>query len=170
MKRILLASVALLLAPTGSSAAETMRIEHFAPVPCTVSCGYFLDAVGAGPCATPFPKGSYDFTIMQMTAQTGIVHIEARPTIDYDTFVCSLHGEQLLQGDHIGQDCTHDEGPVALGCLEFYDISWNALTATGDDSGRFMIVSYNWLDIAALPITVTGPAEIVDDTYDARLI
>lgn len=166
-----------LLAPSTnvSHAASTLRIEQFAPLPCSVACPHWDAAMAAGydVCADPFPQGSFDETVMRMTSQEGAVEIDAYSHIDYDTFLCTNTEPRVLMEPlaHVyTEDCGSHFGPRwPVGCSEHLRLGWRALQdANGGTGDEFIIVSYNWSDTAPLMVVVSGPAEIVDDRYEAR--
>jgi hypothetical protein len=173
------------LAPLRATASipPEVTVEHFAPIPCSVACAHWEapDAAGFDACADPFPAGSYDFSTFRLTATSGVVTIEARSVIDYDTFVCTTTEPSVHVGTvgscgwrakctSIGDECTGIAGrdALAVGCIERKSVTWSALTAAnGGANDEFRLISYNWSDTAPLPIGLWGPVALVDDSYDA---
>lgn len=184
MRRTLLIGLlglATLIGPS-SAAATDLSIEHFAPVPCSVACAYWdaPSAAGFNECANPFPPGSYDLTRLRFTDED-LIRITATSAVDYDTFVCTTNLEpltimtcgRLQKCSQVPEPCTGSPAPnlLAIGCTERITLSLNWLHATnGGINDEFLLISYNWSDYAPLPITITGPAEILDDTYEAGII
>lgn len=194
MKQLFLTGLLGLAAVTTPSSAvansSTLSIEHYAPIPCAVACGYWdvSGAAGFSACNS-FPAGSYDQTLLRFTETTGVVDVETRPAVDYDTFLCTVgdppvlidscrsftscvrtrdahHGVAGLGGSPGG--CTIGPCLCLVGCPEYLSLTWQALqNANGGTSDEFRVVSSNWSDHAPLPITIRGPAEIVDDTFVA---
>lgn len=169
--------LAALISP-GTASAMPLTLEHEAPVPCSVACAYWEggDAAGFDVCTKRFPPGSYDYTTLRMTAD-GIAHVQATSVIDWDTFVCTTDGQRLMVACGRLEKCTlpgdgcsgvAGQRAVAVGCTEQKFITLNDIhAANGGANDEFILLSYNWSDYAPLSITVSGPAEIVDDSYDA---
>jgi hypothetical protein len=171
---------ALLAALTSPSAltahaASPLRIEQSAPLPCAAACPYWevSSAAGYDVCANPFPRGSFDETVMRITSTEGVVEIGAYPFIDYDTFLCTNTQPRVLIHSlaHYREECgAHFGFYWPLGCSEHQALTWGGLQAANGRTGdQFVILSYNWSDTASLLVSVSGPAEIVDDSYEARI-
>lgn len=184
MRRIILiglATAALATAPS-TNASEPIQLEHFAPLPCSVACAYW-DAGGAAgfdECAKPFPAGSYDVTRLRITEDRQVVQIDATSVIDYDTFACTTEGRRIdflacgrmQKCSQTGGRCNGVAGidEIAVGCTETIWLTLNALHGANDGlNDEFLLISYNWSDYAPLPITITGPAEVIDDSFDATI-
>lgn len=172
------------LAGPARTEPPTVSVVHEAPVPCSFACPYWigLDPRGFDEC-NPGPEvaGSFDVSTFRITAQTGLVYMHAWPDTDWDQFACTdtepsrsigCLGCNLCGGCY---ECRwHVDrvaDPLSLGCESYDVLTWsqmNAADPAGD--GRFRIVSYNWLDTAPLPVNLWGPVELVDDSYEARVI
>lgn len=174
-RAIILGAVASLAAVTPQANAA-ITLTHSAPIPCAVMCAYW-DAPGAAgfnECSAPFPEGSYDKTTLKLTSTTGVVHIEAQSPIDYDSFICTDTNPPVLVqtlANTVGDPCEGLAGnnAAAVGCLESGDLTYNGLVAAngGVNEFNFILISYNWSDNGELPITITGPAVVLDDTFTA---
>lgn len=176
---LLLCASASLTTPAGATAQTPITVTHTAPVPCVVACAYYdvPESAGFHACNDPFPPGSFDRSRFRFTGN-GIIVIETRPVIDYDTFVCTVTEPSYGIGAcgfpfkcTYGTDsCTQVAGrdEILIGCPEYIDLTLNLLHAVnGGANDEFFVVSYNWSDHAPLPVTVTGPAELLDDSYEA---
>jgi hypothetical protein len=182
-KLVLLVGLLSALSIRTSQAQERIEIEHFAPIPCATACPHwdYTTAAGLDVCANPGPPKSFDETIVRITG-SAVVRIDAYSYIDYDTFICTDEAQSRqvdplacatgLRCSSIPEDCYSPIGTqdLGIGCAERYDVSLAMLRAAGSEADTFRIVSYNWSDIAPLPITISGPAEIVWDELDNSLI
>ena len=175
-RTMILGAMASLMAIVSPAKAATVNLTHSAPIPCAVMCAYW-DAPGAAgfnECSAPFPEGSYDKTTLKLTSTTGVVHIEAQSPIDYDSFICTDTNPPVLVqtlANTVGDPCEGLAGnnAVAVGCLESGDLTYSGLVAAngGVNEFNFILISYNWSDNGVLPITLTGPVEVLNDNFEA---
>lgn len=154
----------------------TLTFTQAAPVPCLAACANWdaPEALGYDVCAKPFPPGSFDETTLRITSN-GVVSVSTRSMDDYDSLVCSDTEPRMLitqLANQLAEVCTGGTlgiFMVGMGCPESGDVTLASIRATTGDptADRFVLVSYNWLDAAALPVTMWGPVEIIDDSYEA---
>lgn len=175
-RTIILGAIASLMAIMSPAKAANVELIHSAPVPCAVACAYWESASTAGfnECSAPFPEGSYDKTLLKLTSTTGVVHIEAQSAIDYDSFICTDTNPPVLVqtlANGLGDPCQGLAGnnAVAVGCLETGDLTYSGLVSAngGVNEFNFILISYNWSDNSVLPITLSGPVAVLNDTYTA---
>lgn len=168
MKRILaLAAVAAFAlgaavpaeAKTIARKSYTVKIAN-APVPCTGVCAYWVDDLNNSElgirfqaCKAPFPQGSYTDIVLRAPDGANHLKIVAYPLIDWDLFLCSKpargnNGRQLAQGANAATDTDGCSFGAALGCIEH-------MSAKVVEGRRYVLRSYNWSDVADMPVKVT---------------
>lgn len=170
------------VAPATATTEPALQIEQYAPLPCTVACPYWdvAETAGFDACSAPFPQGSFDVTRFRITGP-GLVRIAATSVVDYDTFLCTTGPEQehatTCRGSQVctwvPQRCNGLAGvdAIAVGCTEQLFITLGELhVRNGGINDEFLLRSYNWSDYAPLPITLTGPVEVIDDSYEATAL
>lgn len=164
---------------THDRGSPTVTLTQTAPLPCLAICAHWEtpNALGYDVCAKPFPPGAYDETTLRITG-SGVVSVQTQPVDDYDSFICSDTEPRVLiaqLGNLLAEVCSGGTlGPfmASMGCRESGDITLAIIrAATGDPTAdRFVLVSYNWLDAAALPVVMWGPVEIIDDSFEASVL
>jgi hypothetical protein len=154
----------------------SVGVTHAAPVPCSAACAYWLEPPFEA-CTSPFPPGSHDRTTFRLTVPDGSGRIHAWNQVDWDMFACTdTEPPRMIKplGTLLCGNCYECRGPygsvTGLGCEIWDDVFWREIeqAAPGSD-GRFIIMSYNWIDPGVLPVNLWGPVEIVDDTFEAAL-
>lgn len=174
---VLTAVLFLTLASSGTRASESLHLEHYAPLPCTAVCSFWdhTQALGYGLCERDFPEGSYDQTVLRITNPTGTVKIWAYPPVDYDTVACSdTEPSRLVATPDPFERCNCGIAgcwPLPVPCRESLEIRWaDVARIDPDTTGRFRLVSYNFSDAGSLTIRGSGPVDVVDDSYEAKII
>jgi len=146
------------------------EVTFTAPIPCTVVCPYWLDMTNTdvdgngsediwfqacgNPSGTadaledapkPIQRGTvYDDVLVGPAPEGAAVLIfDSTPAVDWDTFICSLDGEELANGANIlGEHCGGPLGPqnpVPTGCRE------RAVTLAAQGV-EYILRAYNWSD------------------------
>lgn len=166
-------AVAAMLVPASSAAADTtVEFEHSAPVPCSVLCPYWINFFGEDECSATLPPGSFDETVLAFTEQRGVVEVAAFPLVDYDIVVCTDTEPRrvvISLGNPIGEPCNVAGTPS--GCAEHGGFRYaNLMAANGGANDRFVVRSYNFSDVASVPVELHGPIEIVDDSFEASVL
>lgn len=165
----------LLAVPSAAQAATEIRVEHRAPVPCAVTCANWEPARSAGydVCDRPFPPGSFDRSTFRITEGQRLVSVTSHFAADYDLFLCTDTEPSVLfpVGCLSGQKCMdwNCQPTVILyiGCRESLELSLESLhRVNGGANDRFRVVSMNWLDPGSAHVSVRGPVELVDDSFE----
>lgn len=155
---------------THSHPTKTHVVQN-APLPCTVACASWVPDMLSpeAQCHTPGPQGSFDRTVFEITEPTRWITIETYPNIDYDSFLCTdTEPSRLIEP--LVPDCCGGltRGIYHVGCYEEASIHLGDVhRVNGGENDRFVLVSYNWLDNSSLPVQLTGPVRIVDDSFEA---
>lgn len=147
-----------------------ITVTHTAPLPCSYACGGEREA-GFDLCGNPFPEGSYDKSTFRLTSSSGVTTVEARYQIAWFSVICTDTEPSVLVTSACGLCYGCDGIAAATDCSEWIDLTWSGLmAANGGANDRFIVMSYNWSDTEPSTVKLWGPVELVDDSYDARVI
>jgi hypothetical protein len=160
------------IAPAQASSAQTQTVSHYAPVPCASACPHWdVSSWKDRVCNGPQIPGSYDQTYFDWESENGVANFKLDPLMDYDFFACTdTEPSQLVTwgGIPLWPPCDGLGYPYIeiFGCEDQMSIpQFAVLHATGGETDRFFIRSFNFSDIASVDIIFDGPVIVTDDSF-----